>query len=74
MKTAIEQVIETLEHIKNNKCKHVYEVVFFDGVLAVIEAGGFLECEKQQLIDSYKSGVSGTKLAEDYYNETFNKS
>lgn len=31
------------------------------------------EMEKQQIIDAYKGGVVGTKLAEQYYNETFNK-
>lgn len=31
------------------------------------------EIEKQQIIDAYKGGVVGTKLAEQYYNETFNK-
>ena len=30
------------------------------------------EMEKQQIIDAYKDGVVGTKLAEEYYNETFN--
>ncbi len=29
--------------------------------------------EKQQIIDAYKDGVNGTKLAEQYYNETFKK-
>ena len=31
------------------------------------------EMEKQQIIDAYKEGVDGTKLAEQYYNETFKK-
>ena len=29
------------------------------------------EMEKQQIIDAYKEGVDGTKLAEQYYNEKF---
>ena len=29
------------------------------------------EMEKQQIIDAYKEGVTGHKLAEQYYNETF---
>lgn len=29
------------------------------------------ELQKQQIIDAYKDGVVGTKLAEQYYNETF---
>lgn len=31
------------------------------------------EMEKQQIIDAYKDGVVGTKLAEEYYNEKFKK-
>ena len=31
------------------------------------------EIEKQQIFDAYKEGVDGTKLAEQYYNETFKK-
>jgi len=30
-----------------------------------------LEKEKQQIIEAYKTGVIGTLLSEDYYNETF---
>jgi hypothetical protein len=29
------------------------------------------EMEKEQIINAYKEGVNGTKLAEQYYNETF---
>jgi hypothetical protein len=29
------------------------------------------EKEKQQIIDTYKDGVIGTLLSEDYYNQTF---
>ena len=32
-----------------------------------------LEREKQQIIDAYKYSVNGNILAEQYYNETFNK-
>jgi hypothetical protein len=31
------------------------------------------QMEKQQIIDAYKEGVDGTKLAEQYYNEKFKK-
>jgi hypothetical protein len=31
------------------------------------------EMEKQQIIDAYKYSVNGNILAEQYYNETFNK-
>jgi hypothetical protein len=30
-----------------------------------------LEMEKEQIINAYKEGVNGTKLAEQYYNEKF---
>jgi len=76
MKTTITQLIEKLEDIKKNNCKHVYEVVFFDGVLTVIEAGEFLETEKEQIINSFLAGQNETgpeayKKALDYYNGKF---
>lgn len=83
MKTAITQLIEKLEDIKKNNCKHVYEVVFFDGVLSVIEAEGFLETEKKQIVNAYSKGAfifaqfdperhgNNCPNPEDYYNETF---
>ncbi len=29
------------------------------------------ELEKEQIVNAYKNGVSGTKLAEQYYKETY---
>ena len=33
----------------------------------------YIELEKEQIIYAYKEDVDGTKLAEQYYNETFKK-
>lgn len=49
MQTTIQELIKELEGIKETKCKTLQEVVFFDGVLAIIE-GKYLEKEKNNLI------------------------
>ena len=36
--TAMQRLISELEDIKQTKCKTLQEVVFFDGVLAIIES------------------------------------
>lgn len=79
MKTALQELISELEYIKENNCKNLQEMVFFDGVLAIIESK-YLEKEKVQIIQSYDQylygGISGVRKFEDgddYYNETFNK-
>ena len=78
MKTALQELISELEYIKENNCKNLQEMVFFDGVLAIIESK-YLEKEKVQIIQSYDQdlygGISGVRKFEDgddYYNETFN--
>jgi hypothetical protein len=87
--TAVQELISEFEEIKKTKCKTLQEVMFFDGVLAIIE-GKYLEKEKQQIIDARVNGVAegidigarpiGQPITEDisknheiYYNETFNK-
>lgn len=50
MKTTLQELIEELEIIKKTKCKTLQEVMFFDGVLAIIESE-FLEKEKSNLIN-----------------------
>lgn len=57
MKTALQQLKERLEEIKNNDCKAVHELLFFDGILAVIEAGDYLKKEQEQLISAYDEGA-----------------
>ena len=53
MKTAIQELISEFENIKETKCKTLQEVIFFDGVLAIIE-GKYIEKEKEQIIDFSK--------------------
>lgn len=76
--TAIQQMISEFEEIKKTKCKTLQELMFFDGVLAIIEAK-YLEMEKQNIIDAYSSAlgraISGNiqDRADDYYTKTFGK-
>lgn len=73
--TAVQELISEFEEIKKTKCKTLQEVMFFDGVLAIIE-GKYLEKEKQQIIDAYKTFLDTTlpnEVYEEHYNETFNK-
>ena len=42
----IEELIKELEHIKYTKCKTAMEMLFFDGVLPIIE-GKYLPKEKE---------------------------
>jgi folate-dependent tRNA-U54 methylase TrmFO/GidA len=48
-------LISEFEEIKRTKCKTLQEVMFFDGVLAIIEAK-YLDKEKQQIKDAYSQG------------------
>lgn len=53
--TVIQDLIKEFENIKETKCKSFQEMVFFDGILAIIEST-YLEKEKDQIIDSFLSG------------------
>lgn len=72
MQTTIQELIKEFENIKETKCKTLQEMVFFDGVLAIIE-GKYLEKEKSNLIDFHievmKSGLidEGEKKWTDSY-------
>lgn len=72
MKTAVQQIIEKFEYIQKNDCKTLPEVIFFDGVLAILETE-FLKIEKDQIKRAFN--VGGTEAyeqsSEDYYKETF---
>jgi hypothetical protein len=79
MKTVLQELIEEFESIKENKCKTLQEIIFFDGVLAIIESK-YLEKEKNQIIASYNQdlygGIEGNRKFEDgaeYFEEIFNK-
>lgn len=83
MRTAMQELIEQLEFIKLNKTKNLHEVIFFDGVLAIIDAGKYLEQEKEQMIDfsmqmhKIDCSKTGTDLlldeAQAYYNQKYNQ-
>jgi hypothetical protein len=49
----------------------VYRDMPYPELLGLIAQARIME--KQQIINAYKEGVNGTKLVEQYYNETFNK-
>ena len=79
MQTTLQELIKEFENIKETKCKTLQEMVFFDGVLAIIE-GKYLEKEKNQIIAAYDQdlygGINGNRKFEngaEYYTETFNE-
>jgi len=47
--TVLQELISEFEEIKKTKCNTLQEVIFFDGVLAIIE-GKYLAKEREQLI------------------------
>lgn len=53
--TVLKELISEFEEIKKTKCKTLQEVIFFDGVLAIIE-GKYLEKEKEQIKQAYLQG------------------
>jgi hypothetical protein len=74
MKTAIQELIDELEIIKTTKCKTLQEMIFFDGILAIIESK-YLEKEKEQIIDAYYGKINGVfgyrEEGQEYYNQTY---
>lgn len=77
MQTALQQLIDEFVEIKNTKCKTLQEVMFFDGVLAIIDAK-YLEKEKGQIVAAYDQGLYGGIIGErkfesgtEYYQEIF---
>jgi hypothetical protein len=48
--TTLQELIKEFESIKKTKCKTLQKMMFFDGVLAIIESK-YLEKEKRNLID-----------------------
>jgi len=57
MKTAIDKLKEILD----GSGIHLDKKLYYD----------FKELEKQQIIDAYKSGVSGTLFSDEYYLQTY---
>lgn len=48
----MQELIEEFEIIKTTKCKTLQEMIFFDGILAIIESK-YLEKEKEQMLNFY---------------------
>jgi hypothetical protein len=77
MKTAMQELIEKLKFRKENNCNKLSDVLFFDGILAIIEVENYLEKEKQQIINSHSKGQQWNKpgynpdVSEQYYKETY---
>ncbi len=69
MKTVLQELINEFENIKLTKCKTMQEMMFFDGVLSIIESK-YIGKEKQQIEKSFNDGlncnVSGA-TGEEYY-------
>lgn len=72
-KTAVQQIIEKFEHIQKNDCKTLPEVVFFDGVLAILESV-YLGIEKKQIIEAHDAGIENPDSygGGTYYKEKYN--
>lgn len=82
MKTAMQEMIEEFEIIKTTKCKTLQEMIFFDGILAIIESK-YLEKERKQHETTFHRGINigafnpeldieGRKeSAKHYYESTF---
>ena len=81
--TTLQKLIKEFEHIKYNKCKTLQEVIFFDGVLAIIESE-YLKLESEEIINSFLAGKEfangktfapkrSRELAEEWFNEKYNR-
>lgn len=79
--TAIQEMINEFDDIKKTKCKTLQEVVFFDGILSIIESK-YLPKEKKQIVDTWQNGFDiahiGIKTTgginydgDDYFKEIF---
>jgi uncharacterized protein YfbU (UPF0304 family) len=73
--TTLQELIKEFEDIKQTKCKTLQEVMFFDGVLAIIE-GKYIEKEKEQIIQAFLKGKfeGGSRFddaSKEYYEKLF---
>jgi len=72
--TPMMELIEELKTIKENNCKTFTEVVFFDGIISLIDAK-YLPKQKQVMetifLDGCSSWDSETEF-EKYYNTKYN--
>jgi hypothetical protein len=79
MKTAVQQVFSELEELHPN----LFNINTTEGKEFVHHFHKYIAMEKEQIIDSYRDGRSDqqsdrsskfyNRMAEQYYNETFNK-
>lgn len=75
--TVLQELLRELVGIRDTKCNTLQEVVFFNGVLAIIEAK-YLSKEREQIQNAH---LAGQNSAEDidgedeiqYYNSTYQK-
>ena len=76
----MQELIEEFEIIKTTKCKTLQEMIFFDGILAIIESK-YLEKEKEQIKKAFSDGqetpINHPTLPhysnDEYYNDNYNK-
>ena len=76
----MQEMIEEFEIIKTTKCKTLQEMIFFDGVLAIIESK-YLEKEKEQIQKAFSDGqetpINHPTLPhysnEEYFNDNYNQ-
>ena len=76
--TVLQELIKEFEEIKKTNCKTMQEMMFFDGVLAIIE-GEYIEKEREQIIQSFLKGKfeGGGRLENssvEYYEKLSSKS
>lgn len=71
--TPIQELIKEFEFIKENHCKSIHEMFFFDGVLAIIETK-YLDKEKEVLKNTFfeNSGVDNIHDYQNEFNEYYN--
>ena len=74
-KTAMCQLIDEFERIKENDCKHLHEVIFFDGVISIIESK-FFEIEKNQMRKIYNQGGTWASEigSEEFFDQDYTQS
>ena len=74
-KTSMRQLIELLEETKKTKCSTLKEVMFFDGVLALIDGFNFESINEQEIKKAWTDGAStlSAKNATLYFSDTFEK-
>jgi len=68
MKTAMQELIEQFEKIRENNSITADENIIFKSIISISKL--YLEKEKQQIIEAYHKGFEDID-GERYYNETY---